>query len=287
MEKYIWYLTLLIISGCNSKIMSFASPSACPEKPVSALKKENVEKITLNNKILTKSGQANANKSVGYKFAAKSGKKLSYSTNADICIWVYTPDNQILNGRDLTQNGTYIIQVSAPKGSKTFDLNMSLGTLEASSVSTPSTGFNFPFSILPSRADLTKEEAVQVLKRWYAAKSQIFAPPYNTKLVGNFTIGKLHKRTVNPNPKIGSVAWLRANKSYYTYSKHQIKNVIDFSQNAKPPYIKVRVIEESYLHNPKGKIDWQQSGNFESNFIYFFGKDNDGKWKISDYRKIN
>jgi hypothetical protein len=71
------------------------------------------------------------NKSVGYTFEAKAGQKLKYQTDTDICIWVYTPDNQVVSSKDLPQTGRYTIQVSAPKGSKTFELNMSLETATA------------------------------------------------------------------------------------------------------------------------------------------------------------
>ncbi len=295
MKNIICYLTLLMIYGCSSGITSSSVHSTCPEKPINPLDEKDVEQIDLDEKTLSKSDQASANKSIGYKFAAKSGQKFSFSTDSDICVWVYAPDNQILKGSDLPQTGNYLIQISALKGSKTFDINMSLGVVQAATRSTSKAPVvnsvrNSTISTYTPRptsgADLTQEQALNIVKQWYAAKPQIFAPPFDTSLVDQLATGKLHENTTNSDPESGSIAWLQANNSYYKYNQSEIRRVIDFSNSGKEPYIKLRVFEELYFYGSTGNIDRKHSGTYENTFIYFFEKDSNGIWKISDYSKF-
>lgn len=139
MNKLFLYFTLLMTCGCQALSQVSQQPTqtstGCPEKPKAALTKP--EEIQLNSQTVSKSGQASADKSVGYIFEAQAGQKLSYSSGDDICIWIYTPDNELISGVELPQSGTYTIQVSAPQGSTTFNLEMGLDTLQESLSSTP------------------------------------------------------------------------------------------------------------------------------------------------------
>lgn len=299
MKERIVYLTLLMIYGCGSRIIPTPASSNCPEKPTNTLAEKDVQEVVLDEQTLSKSGQASASKSIGYKFAAKSGQKLSFSTDSDICVWLYAPDNQILKGGDLPQTGKYIMQVSALKGSKTFDMNMTLGVLQASASPTPTPSVTVtpnPFGListprptstssLTSGADLSQEQALNIVQEWYAAKPQIFGQSFDTSLVDKLTTGKLYEKTTNSDPEFGPIAWLKANNSYYKYNKFEIRRVTSFSNSGKRPYIRVRVFEELYLYGRKGNIAPENSGSFQNDIIYFFEKDNNGIWKIYDYSK--
>ncbi|MBC1239864.1 ARC6/PARC6 family protein [Nostoc sp. 2RC] len=297
MKKRIVYLTLLMISGCGSGITSTPVSSNCPEKPTNTLAEKDVQEVVLDEQTLSKSGQANASKSIGYEFAAKSGQKLSFSTDSDICVWLYAPDNQILKGGDLPQTGKYIMQVSALKGSKTFDMNMTLGVLQASANPTPTPSVTVtpnpfglistptPTSTVTPRADLSQEQALSIVQEWYAAKPQIFGQSFDTSLVEKLTTGKLYEKTTNSDPEVGPIAWLKANNSYYKYNQFEIRRVTGFSNSGRRPYIRVKVFEELYLYGQKGNIDRENSGSFQNDIIYFFEKDNNGIWKIYDYSK--
>ena len=137
LKKLIVYSTCLSLIGCQTienpltNVSSNAiSSSGCAEKPMVSLSGKDVETVALNESTITKSGQVSASKNIGYTFTATTGQKLSYSTDADVCLWVFSPDNEILKGGELSKNGKYVIQVAAPQGAKTFDLKMSLGVLE-------------------------------------------------------------------------------------------------------------------------------------------------------------
>ncbi|MBD2456684.1 ARC6/PARC6 family protein [Nostoc sp. FACHB-87] len=294
MKNLILYLSLFTIYGCNalrgsSSLVSPASNSNCPEKPTVALREKDVEQISLNEQVLTKSGQASVTKAIGYKFLANSGDKLNYQTNETLCIWVYSPDNELISGATLPKTGQYIIQVSASQGAKTFNLNMSLGELQTAINSTtqlPSNTIPTPTITATSTAtsgnDLTQEQALEIVKRWYEAKPRIFASPFDTGLVSQLTTGTIYEKTVGTD---GSIPWLRRNDAYYKYSKSEVRNVIDFANSGRQPYIKVRIFEELYLYGRNG-IDRDTSGPYEGDFIYWFEKDN-GVWKIYDYKKVS
>lgn len=122
---------LLIISGCSASVQSAdrqanSAPNQCPDKPKGSLTNNDVKSVWLGSQSVKESGMVSPGRHLGYSFKAKSGQILSYRTNANICTWVYTPDNQILSSTKLTEDGRYTMQVSALIGSTTFEIEMSL-----------------------------------------------------------------------------------------------------------------------------------------------------------------
>ena len=104
-------------------------------KPYSNQK--NVETIDFSAKKITEKGSVSWNKSVGYSFVAQAKQELNYKTGEDICITLYTPENQIIQSGVLPVDGKYLIQISVSKGSTTFKLEMNLETVTAASSSIP------------------------------------------------------------------------------------------------------------------------------------------------------
>lgn len=295
------YLMLIIIGGCSAASSNpnsnagFAG-STCPEKPSSTLDSKDVKAISIATSGTTKeSGQLNGGKSLGYTFEAQSGQKLSYQTKDDICIWIFTQDLTLLSNTDLPKSGKYTIQVAAPKGSTTFNLEMSLGTLQTSTSpvsavpsspqttsNNPSNTPNNPPNTPPSNTNssgLTQEQASQLIANWLNSKSQIFSPPFDRQLVANYTTGPLYTDITKPG---GSIDWLNNNNSRYDYRNSRITQVLSFENSGNQPAMKVQIYEERTLYGPKG-IDSKQSGSSTKNYIYFFSLEN-GSWKIYDYR---
>lgn len=138
--KKVSVISLLFISGCQlispqskqaSEPVNLANSTAsgeCPEQPNVVLNNQNVQAIALKDRQATISGIAKRNQSLGYTFEARSGQKLNYQTEEDICVWIYTPSNELLNSKKIPVDGKYTVQVSAPKGSATFDLKIGLET---------------------------------------------------------------------------------------------------------------------------------------------------------------
>lgn len=291
------YLMLMIIAGCSATSSNpnsnagFAG-STCPEKPSSTLDSKDVKAISIATSGTTKeSGQLNTGKSLGYTFEAQSGQKLSYQTKDDICIWIFTQDLTLLSNTDLPKSGKYTIQVAAPKGSTTFNLEMSLGTLQtsASPVSpspqtTPNNTPNTPSSNSNSSnnsnsSGLTQDQASQLIANWLNSKAQIFSPPFDRQLVANYTTGPLYTDITKPG---GSIDWLKNNSSRYDYRNSRVTQVLSFDNSASQPAMKVEIYEERTLYGPRG-IDSNQSGSSTRNYMYFFVSEN-GSWKIYDYR---
>ena len=281
LKKLIVYSTCLSIIGCQTienpltNVSSNAiSSSGCAEKPIVSLSGKDVETVALNESTITKSGQVSASKNIGYTFTATTGQKLSYSTDADVCLWVFTPDNEILKGGELSKNGKYIIQVAAPQGAKTFDLKMSLGLLETASSTPTASPTNTPENNnsqsslendnLQPENDISQEQALELVQKWYAAKPRIFAPPFDRDLLNELATGKLYQRVGGEG---GSIDWLQKYNRYYTYNKSAITNIMGFSSSGSRPYIKVRVVEELYLQGEKG-IDKTNSGEYKIDYIY-------------------
>ena len=299
LKKVVVYSTCLSIIGCQTienpltNVSSNAiSSSGCAEKPIVSLSGKEVETVALNESTITKSGQVSASKNIGYTFTATTGQKLSYSTDADVCLWVFTPDNEILKGGELSKNGKYIIQVAAPQGAKTFDLKISLGLLETASSTPTASPTNTPENNnsqsslendnLQPENDISQEQALELVQKWYAAKPRIFAPPFDRDLLNELATGKLYQRVGGEG---GSIDWLQKYNRYYTYNKSAITNIMGFSSSGSRPYIKVRVVEELYLQGEKG-IDKTNSGEYKIDYIYFFTKEN-GTWKIYSNEKIS
>jgi hypothetical protein len=124
---FLFSLSLYFLTACSqNQPANQVITSQCPTQPTAVLETNNVKPISLSSQAITETGMVTNNKSLGYTFTAKSGEKLIYKTNQDICIWIYTPDNQLITNPILPLDGKYTVQLAAIKGSTTFDLALEL-----------------------------------------------------------------------------------------------------------------------------------------------------------------
>jgi hypothetical protein len=124
---FLFSLSLYFLTACSqNQPTNQVITSQCPTQPTAVLETNNVKPISLSSQAITETGMVTNNKSLGYTFTAKSGDKLVYKTNQDICIWIYTPDNQLITNPILPLDGKYTVQLAAIKGSTTFDLAINL-----------------------------------------------------------------------------------------------------------------------------------------------------------------
>lgn len=151
---------LLLVCGCQGIDQSHDKQitsinQECPEQPLTKLSVNNVKEITLTKKTITESGKINQMTALAYTFQANAEQKLMYQTNQDLCIWIYTPDNQLLKATTLPKKGKYIIQLESRQGSQNFDINLSLSDPKtANSSPEPSPQVSHPLSqnqILPDQ----------------------------------------------------------------------------------------------------------------------------------------
>jgi hypothetical protein len=118
----------------------------CPVKS-GKLNPSDVKRISLDSNPTLISGLLTADKALGYSFEGKKKQKLIHSTEDEFCMWVYTPNNQLLEGSKLPIDGEYIVQISIPSGAKTFEFSMRLNNpkpsdqikTKTSSISKPNT----------------------------------------------------------------------------------------------------------------------------------------------------
>lgn len=130
----------------------------------------------------------------------------------------------------------------------------------------------------PQPSGLSELQARGIVEEWLSVKPQIFAPPFNTELADQVVAaGPLWTDLTKTD---GSIEWLRSNNSYYSYTAIKVNQVIRFLPSPSMPSIVVSVSEDSILHSPRGN----KASSSTSNWLYTL-KEEDGRWKIWDYRK--
>jgi hypothetical protein len=131
-------LLLLFLTGCpmikqSTPVVSIspAKSEECPDKPIGSLDSSKVKTIALTSQDKQESGMVKAGESLGFSFESKGNEKFNYTTKENLCVWVFSPDNQVMQSTKLSQKGKYIVQVSIPKGSSSFELAMRLEDAQA------------------------------------------------------------------------------------------------------------------------------------------------------------
>ncbi|BAY95333.1 MULTISPECIES: hypothetical protein [unclassified Tolypothrix] len=213
---------LLFNSGCKSQSQTLGqaplnTPGAtCPDKPVDSLDTKNVKQIQLTSQPIKESSQLRAGKDLGYTFEAQSGQRLNIQTNDEICIWVYTPDNQIITGKDLTQTGKYIIQISVPKGLSTFDLQLALESSSKpiySNQPTTTQEPNISTSEVQSADTFVRNHYIAINNRQYSFSYKNLSPRFiNENIPGGYSDYQRWWDSVK-EIKIGEIKLLKQNNN--------------------------------------------------------------------------
>ena len=86
----------------------------------------NSEQILFNDGAIKKEGSINVGQYISYTFQAKTGEVFDYRTRDNICVTVYTSDKQSLIDPKPLKGGQYLVLISTPSGSTTFELEMEL-----------------------------------------------------------------------------------------------------------------------------------------------------------------
>lgn len=309
MKKLLLSLIFLTLTGCLKISIGSDNPDnppsgdsgGCPTEPTAILTANNTETIVLTDQPLPKSGQVSAKKMVGYTFEAEAGQKLSFSTEDDICTWLYAPDTKLITNNELTQKGKYILQIGTIKGSKSFNLTMNFtsNNVASTNTNTPTNTSPPPSNSTPTNTptitntpplnsaptnSLTENEAVSIVQGWYDAKPNVFGGSFSRSLVAQYTTGQLYYETLQ-KPEEGSsggVGWLQDRGCYYTYDFSNIEQVWSFDSSASRPYLKIKIYEGLQLHGPSQHGCGSAFHSYRKNATYWFEKDN-GTWKIYDY----
>lgn len=159
--------------------------------------------------------------------------------------------------------------------------------LPESANSSPNSGTlipSLPAGKLPSKdlstnqGELSEMQARSIVEKWLSLKSQIFAPPYDTKIADTVVAeGPLWTDLTKPD---GSIQWLKNNNSYYSYNSIKVNSVISYVPSDVMPTIVVSITENSVLHSSSGS----EPSIGTNNWNYTLRQES-GNWKIWDYRK--
>jgi len=149
MKNILLSLVVLPILGCpmggvNPLNSALPNSDKCPDKPTQTLQANNVKPVTLPAKL---SDTASQEIQIGYIFEGQAGQKLNIGNIDNLCVWVYSPENQLLSLTDLQLpiTGKYTVQVSSSKVAKKFDIDINIANA-ASLVSPSPQPSNFIFS---------------------------------------------------------------------------------------------------------------------------------------------
>lgn len=273
--------TTFSFQACTNQLGTNAS-GECPETPETTLTKKNVQEVKLTSEMTKNSGMASKNKAVGFAFEGKQGQKLTYKTNENICVWVYTPDNDLLNGVVLPKNGKYTIQIATSQGSTSFELAMGLDVAD-SSVNTATNSSSINSSNSSPSSSLSQEEAVNLIKSWQRAKRQIFARPFNRNLGAEILTGEAYSKNISNYDS--SMNWLQNNNAYYTYGLQEVDKIVNFISSGNQATIEVVTSEErTFCVNGRPK---RENTVFDKSRVSYNLQFDQGKWKISSYNAVD
>jgi hypothetical protein len=211
----LFFIPLFFLYGCQAS--SNRTNNECSNP--SNLKLDKIENLDLSTESKKISGILTGSKPIGYKFNLKRKGKISYSINPpDICGWLYSPSNKIVNDTNLTENGDYVLQVNASKNSGTFDLTISFDATNKNGSSPVATSQ----SISPStNSSQSKEEAKNfVVNHYQAISSKDYAktwtnlsPSFQNSTGGYGEYTKWWNRVASVNLKSVKVLSVQNNKA--------------------------------------------------------------------------
>ena len=283
MKKVLLFITIITIYGCQNLPDNSRESGACPEQPDIELDSKNVQEIALGNEMSTESGIANKSQSVAYTFAAEEGQKLAYNTDDDICLWVFTPENDLLTTNTLPKKGKYIIQVAPLKGSTTFELAMGLDVVQKSNNNNNNGN---QVTAQPAARPISQEQAVQLVTRWQKSKPKIFSPPYDRDLGAALLTGKAYRDKIRRADGIeSSIDWLNNNNSYYTYGSQSVDSVEDFTISGSQATIDVVMSEQRTLCL-NGKASSDDNTVADQRVVRYELQPDQGNWKIAEQKTI-
>ena len=141
--------------------------------------------------------------------------------------------------------------------------------VEKSKLITPSITFQ------PSPdSTISQEIAIQLVQVYLNAKKEMFAPPYDRKILAGIATNEFYEKA------IGGINWLQREGSYYRYNIQRIESVEEFASQGNKATIKVKITEDYTLYNSDGSID-NSSSNFRTLTVIYNMIMINGKLKIS------
>jgi serine/threonine protein kinase len=143
----------------------------------------------------------------------------------------------------------------------------------ASPSPTPTTSPKIPIE------PLSETDAVDIVNNLVASKNQMFAPPFDRKLLAELTTGEAYEK------RKGAIDWLEQNNAFYRYGEFTVSRVGAFGIQDNQANVTVEIFESPTLY-VNGKIDRSQSQPSRGRYVCTLSFEN-GKWKIANLTKVN
>ncbi|UBF26345.1 ARC6/PARC6 family protein [Kovacikia minuta CCNUW1] len=131
-------------------------------------------------------------------------------------------------------------------------------------------------------APITQQQAVELVNQWLQAKTDIFAPPFDQKRVGDFSTGELYASLIRPD---GVLDWLKKNQAYYRYGVQKVDSVERFVASRDRATIELNITEDRTLYR-NGTVDPRHT-DFSAKQTRYSLELVEGRWKIADYKTID
>ncbi len=131
----------------------------------------------------------------------------------------------------------------------------------------------------PPVTTISQQQAIDLINQWLQAKQQIFAPPFDRRLVAKLTTGELSTALTKPD---GTLTWLKNNNAYYRFGVQKVESVQQFVANGDKAAIEVDLTEDRTLYR-NGRVDASQTA-FATQLIRYSLESVNGTWKITDYK---
>ncbi|MUG96830.1 DUF4101 domain-containing protein [Scytonema sp. UIC 10036] len=121
---------------------------------------------------------------------------------------------------------------------------------------------------------ITREQAINLVKTWLLAKRIMYFPPYNRQIPAVIATGQQYLDTID------EINQLESKNGYWKYYSQSIDSIDNFSVNGDQAVIQVTVSEDLALY-ANGEKNLSKSGVKISTVRYNLQLV-DGRWKISD-----
>lgn len=175
MKRVLLFIIYLSMFGCSSPAKISERDALCQEKPNHSLENRNVRTISPSEQATKVEGSVSQDKQLGYAFEGKTGQTVKYQTDDGVCTWIFSPNNELLSTGQLPRDGKYILQVSTPKGARTFSLNVSLSADQSQaqkSDSTPSQNTTSKFNLAAVEKRPEQDDPEKFIQEHYSTLNQ-------------------------------------------------------------------------------------------------------------------
>ncbi|MBP0020070.1 MAG: hypothetical protein J7647_21265 [Cyanobacteria bacterium SBLK] len=283
MKRLLLVMLLMLLNGCSSSSQNNTKSHAdrsqkasevCPTEPEVVLQKDTVESINLTETMIVQSGIAKKNQSLAYRFEAEAEQKFSYQTEQDICVWLYAPDMALLDSGKLTQDGVYIVQITALRGSTTFDLAMGLDANQSTPQSSPTSQLSVSHSVSPS-------SAIEIVP----------TSPNNTpKIQRTSPTGFVKNHYILLNQRQYQTTWNRLTPNFKKIAKGYIQYVSWWKTVRQIQIGEMRLIDMNERNaivdaNLRYVMNTGKSFQDSNRRIYLIWNDSSGDWSIDQKKK--